>query len=85
MLPLVASSITSKELKMFSDKNAKSDELLSTVYIAIARSARDTIRLYHDLSQQAAKLRAFAPKLRAKGLMQPMRCSYKKMQSLHHH
>ena len=67
MLPLVGASMTSKELKMFSDGNTKPEELLITVHTAIARSARDAIRLCHDLSRRAAKLRTVAPKLRAKG------------------
>ena len=67
MLPLVGASMTSKELKLFSDGNTKPEELLITVHTAIARSARDAIRLCYDLSRRAAKLRAVAPKLRAKG------------------
>lgn len=67
MLPLVGASMTSKELKLFSDENANPDELLITVHKAITRSARDAIRLCHHLSRRAAKLRTVAPKLRSKG------------------
>ena len=67
MLPLLGASMTSKELKVFSDENAKQEELLITAHTAIARSARNAIRLCHDLARRAAKLRAVAPKLRAKG------------------
>lgn len=67
MLPLVGASMTSKELKLFVNDDTKPDDLLITVHTAIARSARDAIRLCHDLARRAAKLRAVAPKLRAKG------------------
>jgi hypothetical protein len=67
MLPFVGASMTSKELKLFSDGNTNPEELLITVHTAIARSARDAIRLCLDLSRRAAKLKAVAPKLRAKG------------------
>lgn len=67
MLPLVGASMTSKELKAFRDAESGRDELLIIAHTAIARSARDTIQLCHDLSRRAAKLREVAPKLRAKG------------------
>lgn len=67
MLPLVGASMTGKEVKRFASGDTKPDELLMSVHAVIARSARDAIRLCHDLARRAAKLRAVAPKLRAKG------------------
>jgi len=67
MLPLVGASMTSKELKVFRDGEGGPDELLIKVHTAIARSARDAIRMSHDLARRAAKMRTVAPKLRSKG------------------
>ena len=67
MLPLIASSMNGRDLKAFANEGAASDELSISVHKAITKSARDGIRLCHDLARRAAKLRAVAPKLRAKG------------------
>ena len=67
MMPLVGGSMTGKELRRFADPKEKTDDLLILAHTVIAKSARDAIRLCHDLSRRAEKLRAVAPKLRAKG------------------
>ena len=41
--------------------------MLLACHAAIAGSARDATRLVHDLARRAGRLRAVAPKLRAKG------------------
>jgi len=43
------------------------EELIAACYRAVARSAQDAVRLSHELTRQAQRLRAIAPKLRAKG------------------
>jgi len=67
MLPLVSCGLSGRQLRRFAEQDAKTDNLLIIAHTAIARSARDTIRLCHDLARRAAKLRAVAPRLRAKG------------------
>lgn len=67
MTPLVGCGFTSKDLRRFADEDAKPDELMILAHTAIAKSVRDAIRMCHDLSRRATKLREVAPKLRAKG------------------
>jgi len=44
-----------------------SDVTVETCHGAVAKSAQDAVRLGHDLTRRAQRLRAVAPKLRAKG------------------
>jgi len=67
MTPLVGCGLSSKDLRRFTAEDVELDELMIIAHTAIAKSARDAIRLCHDLSRRADKLRAVAPKLRAKG------------------
>ena len=60
-VPLMALHMKRKQL------NADRDELLLACHSAIAGSAQDATRLVHDLARRAGRLRAIAPKLRAKG------------------
>ncbi|MBL4799514.1 MAG: DUF1403 family protein [Oleispira sp.] len=60
-IPLMALHMKRKQL------NADQDELLLACHGAIAGSARDATRLVHDLARRAGRLRAVAPKLRARG------------------
>ena len=67
MMPLVGCGLSSKELRRFTAEDVKHDELMIIAHTATAKSAREAIRLCHDLSRRAEKLCAVAPKLRAKG------------------
>jgi len=61
LIPLMALHMKRGQL------NSNQDELLLASHGAIARSAQDATRLVHDLARRAGRLRAIAPKLRAKG------------------
>ena len=49
------------------DLQAAGDELSLDCHRAVARGAQDAVRLAHDLTRRAQRLRNVAPKLRAKG------------------
>lgn len=49
------------------DLQAAGDELSLACHHAVAKGAQDAVRLAHDLTRRAQRLREVAPKLRAKG------------------
>ena len=49
------------------DLQATEDDLLIACCRAVAKGAQDAVRLSHDLTRRALRLREVAPKLRAKG------------------
>ena len=61
LIPLMALHMKRRQL------NSNQDELLLACHSAIAGSAQDATRLVHDLARRAGRLRAIAPKLRARG------------------
>lgn len=61
LIPLMALHMKRGQL------NSNPDELLLACHSAIAGSAQDATRLVHDLARRAGRLRAIAPKLRARG------------------
>ncbi|MBL4795959.1 MAG: DUF1403 family protein [Oleispira sp.] len=61
LIPLMALHMKRRQL------NSNQDELLLACHWAIAGSSQDATRLVHDLARRAGRLRAIAPKLRARG------------------
>ena len=61
LIPLMALHMKRRQL------NSNQDELLLACHGAIAGSSQDATRLVHDLARRAGRLRAIAPKLRARG------------------
>ena len=57
-LPLLGLHLKGKDLR---------DVTVGACHGAVARGAQDAVRLSHDLTRRAERLRAVAPKLRAKG------------------
>ena len=61
LIPLMALHMKRGQL------NSNQDELLLACHAALAGSSQDATRLVYDLARRAGRLRAVAPKLRAKG------------------
>lgn len=61
LFPFIAQHLTGKHLR------GGRDELLLDAHLAVANVAQNAVRLSHDLARRSARLRAIAPRLRAKG------------------
>ncbi|MDF1670194.1 MAG: DUF1403 family protein [Roseovarius sp.] len=61
LFPFMAQHLTAKHLR------GSRDELLLDAHLAVATVAQNAVRLSYDLARRSARLRAIAPKLRAKG------------------
>ncbi len=60
-VPLIGKHLKRRELR------AAGDELSLACHRAVAKGAQDAVRLSHDLTRRAERLRNVTPKLRAKG------------------
>jgi hypothetical protein len=67
MTPMISCTISGAQIRSFNAENSKVGDLAVIIHNAIAKSTRETIHLAHGLARRAARLRAVAPKLRAKG------------------
>ncbi len=67
-VPLMALHLRRKDLRAAGAcRGPDRDKLLLACHRALATAAQDAVRLNHDLARRAVRLRAVAPKLRAKG------------------